>query len=375
MLYISPKKNSKYVMPVKVFFGRDILINTIKRQSLNKNTTLLVCGEHFKNSDLFSKIEKEFGFTVYKNRINKSDFTTINKLSEYLKEKGIVSIISIGGGTILDVVKSACIVAKNGTCVEEFLIDKTKELTKKGLLHIAVPTTSGTGSEVTPWATIWENNRKYSLTSPLMFSEIAIVDPALTDNLELSITATSGIDALCQSIESYWNINGNPTSRNLALKSIANLVKFLPLTAYKENKVYRNKMALGSLYGGLAFSNTQTTICHAISYPITAHWSIQHGQSVCLTLPYFITEFIPMLRVKDQQKLFDAMEVSSAKEASLKVIQIVKSIGLKTRLSELYIPVSGIDLILSESFYTNRANNTPRQVSRDEVEKLLHQIY
>ncbi len=375
-MYIPPKKTKNYFMPVKVYYGRDILEERLNKITSNDTSILIVCGEHFKTTAKFDQLKRAISFTLYTGKILKSNNKTIDELAKYLRKNKFDSVIAIGGGKIIDVVKSACILAEHDGLLEDYIKNKSRQLTHKGLQLIAVPTTSGTGSEVTPWATVWgDDKKKYSLTSEYMFPDYAIIDPSLTDDLSPSISATSGIDALCQAIESYWNINSNSVTRRYSLKAIELIINSISNAVHSPNVLVRDNMALGSLYSGLAFSNTQTTICHAVSYPITAHWNIQHGQAVALTMPSFLKLFLPKLSPRIEHDLLKALNVTAHNEAEELIKRLIKEIGLKTKLSELGIIKSGIDLIVKESFYTNRAANTPVVISAEQVKNMLTSIY
>jgi alcohol dehydrogenase class IV len=133
-------------------------------------------------------------------------------------------------------------------------------------------------------------------------------------------------------------------------------------------------MALGSLLGGLALSNTRTTICHSVSYPMTIHWGIPHGQATSITLPLFIEYTFPVLPKAKLLKILKAMNVSSIESASKRVKKLMINIGLKTRLSELGITEGDLDLIVREGFDPARAKNAPKIPSPRELENMLHSI-
>lgn len=274
----------------------------------------------------------------------------------------------------MDSAKVAAMLAKNGGTAEDYLIDKTREIKSKGILFVAVPTTAGTGSEVTPWSVIW-GKIKYSLSSPeFMFPDIAIVDSALTDDCPKYITATAGIDALCQAIEAYWNVKHNQVSDKYALESVQAILESLNKAVNSPDKESRNKMTWGSLTGGLAFSNTATTICHAISYPITSHWGVAHGQATSITLPLFLEYILPILETRKRQNLFEAMRVKSEKEAAEKIRNVMVDIGLKTHLLELGIPKEGINLIIKEGYDPSRVENSPKIPSPKKLQEMLDGI-
>lgn len=381
MLYIAPKNTKSYVMPTKVFYGRGLLkkfndiIGPIKPKKI-----ILVAGEHFKSTAdfrfLIQEISKQFNLICFNIPIKKSNFSTINYLSNFCRKNDFDTIIAVGGGTVLDVSKSATILARNEGKIEDFL-KKNLPILNEGLKMITIPTTAGTGSEVTPWATIWgEDNKKYSLSSSkYMFPKIAIVDPSTTDDLPSKVTAESGIDALCQSIEAYWNKNHNPVSDKYALRSTKLIVSSLEKAVVYGNKKSRDQMMLGSLLGGLSFSNTQTTICHAISYPITIHWNINHGQATSITLPLFIKQIFPLLPKSRLKELLHILEANSPSDASLKIETLMSNIGLKTKLSELGIKKNEISLIAKESIGQSRLSNSPMIPQVSELEKFLVTIF
>lgn len=380
MKIIQPK-TTYYSMPTTLYFGRDVL-NDIK--SLLKNEklkkSLIVCGEHFKRSNEFKALVRSLDkqpVEIYNEEIKICNFSAINTLSDYCRLGYFDSIIAVGGGTILDTAKCASILATHTGAIEEYIYLKTKRINRRGLFYIAIPTTSGTGSEITPWASIWgDDKKKYSLTSTkFMFPDIAIVDSALTDTLPSYVTAASGIDALCQAVEAYWNINHNKISDVWALQSIKVITNSLEKAVNNPTPKIREAMAWGSLCGGLAFSNTKTTICHAISYPLTAHWKIPHGQATSLTLPLFVQKIIPLLSKSRQKNLLSALEAETASEAATKITKLMTNIGLKTTFSELEITKEEIEQIAKESFYTDRINNTPLSYNESKLVEMLRSLY
>lgn len=377
-MIINPIKSSNYAMPTQVYFGRNFIQRLPQIVSEKGLDNILLCtGEHVKNStEIRSVISKLKYVKIYSDPIKKCDFATVNKLTTFCRREKIKAIIAIGGGNILDTLKCVAILSIHEGIIEDYVETKKKKFEKNGLFLIAMPTTSGTGSDVSPWAVIWEKGKKYALSfEDYLFPKIAIVDPSLTDNCPSSVTATAGIDAMCQAIEAYWNVNHNPVSDKYALDSIKFILGNLDFAVNHPNKKVRDNMAWGSLVGGLAFSNTATTICHSVSYPITSHWGIAHGQATSITLPSFIEYTFPAIEEKRLNKILRAMNVKNEKEAAENIRKLIKSIGLKTHLSELGISKSGIDIIVAEGFDPERAKNSPRIPTAAELRNLLVSIY
>lgn len=376
---IEPFKSSEYKMSTEVYFGRgqiSNLENLIKESSSSK--FLLVAGSHFFKDPKYQVLRDKLGQSgkveFYDEQIKKSTFEEVDKLTTKVQGGGYDGIIGLGGGAILDSAKVAAVLATNGGIAEDYLINNTSKISQKGIRYIAIPTTSGTGSEVTPWSVLW-GEKKYSLSSSeFMFPDFAIVDPSLTDDCPEYVTATSGIDAMVQAIEAYWNVKHNSTSDKYALESVRTIFNSLEKAVKNPDANSRDQMAWGSLIGGLAFSNTATTICHSVSYPMTSHWGISHGQATSITLPMFIEYSFEVLKEREKA-LLNALGVNNAKEAANKIRVLISSIGLKTRLSELNIPKEGIDAIVKEGFDPDRAGNAPKVPTPEELKDMLLKLY
>jgi phosphonate metabolism-associated iron-containing alcohol dehydrogenase len=153
---------------------------------------------------------------------------------------------------------------------------------------IAIPTTAGTGSEVTPWATIWDRaaGRKHSLHLSETWPETALVDPELMLTLPSAVTVQSALDALSHALEAIWNVNANPVSDTFAVAAARETMATLPaLLAAPGDGTLRSRMALAALKAGLAFSNTRTALAHSISYEMTLRFGLPHGIACSFTLP------------------------------------------------------------------------------------------
>jgi len=200
------------------------------------------------------------------------------------------TVVALGGGSAIDTAK-ALIVGTAGGSFDELLalLASGKPFTPSKIKTlIAIPTTAGTGSEVTPWATIWDaaKQKKYSLHLDCTWPKAAIVDPELMLTLPRSITVSTGLDALSHALESIWNVNANPISDTFAISAIHEIMACLPLLAKElDNKALRSSMALAAMKAGLAFSNTKTALAHSISYEMTLRHGLPHGIACSFTLP------------------------------------------------------------------------------------------
>ncbi|MBB5393408.1 MULTISPECIES: iron-containing alcohol dehydrogenase PsrA [unclassified Herbaspirillum] len=200
-------------------------------------------------------------------------------------------VVAFGGGSVIDCAKAMLASTPSGRFDEllAHLRDGAPLAAGRAKALIAIPTTAGTGSEVTPWATLWDAaaGSKYSLHRDWTWPEAAIIDPKLMLSLPPGATLASGLDALSHALEAIWNVNRNPVSSSLAAAAARAIVATLPLLMRKPaDLALRERMAIAALQAGLAFSNTKTALAHSLSYDITLHHGIAHGIACSFSLPH-----------------------------------------------------------------------------------------
>lgn len=196
--------------------------------------------------------------------------------------------IALGGGSVIDSTKVLAASKGSFKLVEKFIHGGKKDNKLTCTPIIALPTTAGTGSEVTCWASLWDMGRKekYSLEHSSLYPDAAIYHTPFTAKSSRSLTVTVALDALSHAFESLWNKNRNPVSAGLAVNAARKIMEILPLLLDDlENMGLRARMQEASLTAGMAFSNTRTSIAHAISYSLTLEKSIPHGIACSFTLP------------------------------------------------------------------------------------------
>lgn len=205
---------------------------------------------------------------------------------------GVDCVIALGGGSVIDCAKVMLTQAITGEFRELLgLLEGAQPGAAAFARHrrlIAIPTTAGTGSEVTPWATVWDQARarKLSLHLPWTWPEAAIVDAELMVSLPHAVTLASGLDALSHALESLWNRHRNPVSASLAVSAARSIIATLPqLLAEPSRPDLRERLATAALQAGLAFSNTRTALAHSLSYDITLSQGTPHGIACSFSLP------------------------------------------------------------------------------------------
>lgn len=251
-------------------------------------------------------------------------------------DRGAEVIVALGGGSAIDTAKALMVCTGSGrfddlvaalAAGKAFTPSRTKAL-------IAVPTTAGTGSEVTPWATIWDRGRqvKHSLHLKETWPAAAIVDPDLMLSLPASVTLQSGLDALSHALESIWNVNANPVSDTFAVAAVHDIFDALPLLMQRlDDRDLRARMALAALKAGMAFSNTRTALAHSISYEMTLRYGLPHGIACSFPLPMVLERAIGQRTDRDAVL---AQALGPLAAAPQRLADFIERLGVRTRFAD-----------------------------------------
>jgi alcohol dehydrogenase len=339
----------------------------------NCKKLLIIAGSHFQSTALPDQIKKTTKVTedliiFYRSQFSNSK-ATISKLAGQFTDFKPDALLVIGGGGVID-------------CAKVLLLDYYGHFNRKPLF-IAAPTTSGSGSEATSFAVVYENEKKTSLDDPVMKPDIVIIDSSLTASQSLYTAAISGIDALSQAIESVWNINATEASIGFSNEAINIILQYLPAYIKSNTPESRKKMMWAAYLAGKAINITRTTGPHALSYYLTFNYNVQHGQAVALFLPKFflynydenncvgLTEERIALLKKSGDILYSLLGVENGNEASIKIEKFIKETGLALNLNELGLKekVNLEDLL--NSVNEERFNNNPVPFYREKLKKLL----
>lgn len=280
-----------------------------------------------------------------------------------LKGTYIDLVVAFGGGSAMDAAKALAASLSSPTTndLAELISQPGVHLTQAALRIIALPTTSGTGAEVTPFATIWDhkNKKKLSLASQHLFPSVAIVDPELTYGLPKDPTFSTGLDALNQAFESLWNNNRTPITAAYAGRAISLALPALKnLNQNLSNKAARIQIAEASLLAGLAISHTRTAICHSMSYPLTAHYGLPHGWACAATMqaaaelaftatPEAFSEVAKLSKFNSSDELLAALNDTLVALGTRDVVSsYVKAEDARKVISEMYTKGRGDNYIL-----------------------------
>ena len=286
------------------------------------------------------------------------------------------AVVAIGGGSIMDVGKSLCCLYGKEIADEDALrkLIQSKEYGYPAARWIGVPTTAGTGSEVTCWATIWDPNKdaKRSIESQENYAYAALVDPQLAEGMPLKLAVSSALDAAAHAVESYWANGTNCVSRALALQAIRLIMEHLE-DLLSDKAGAHDAMAQGSMLAGLAFSNTKTTACHSISYPLTMHYNIPHGTAVSMLLA-------PVLEmnascVEGMPELLKALGVTDATMLKERIRGFLTRSGQPSALQGWGVKQEDLPHLAELGMTKGRADNNPVELTSQNITAILNTIY
>ncbi len=264
--------------------------------------TLVVTGHDSSRAEQLLALLREAGVSaVIFSVTGEPEISTIERGTALAKQENCELVIGFGGGSALDAAKAiAAMLANSGELLDYVeIIGRGKPLTKPSVPFIAIPTTAGTGAEVTRNAVLAspEHKVKVSLRSPLMLAKVALVDPELTYDLPPAITARTGLDALTQLIEPYVCLRANPMTDGLCVEGIRRAARSLRVAfGDGQNKQARADMAVASLFGGLALANAGLGAVHGFAGPIGGSFPAPHGGICAALLPHVMSTNLRALR-------------------------------------------------------------------------------
>ena len=366
----------KFYQPVDIVLNEGEIHNIdehMKRHGLSK--ALIISDPFPAVSDIAHMIGRSINGNCLGITSRVEENPTVHNVDECAaaaKRLGAQCIIAVGGGSTIDCAKLVAAAVR----MDKKGIDFISGLTATGSLPVvAVPTTAGTGSEVTAVTIISDKDlgRKGSLVNPVFFPKLAVVDPELTYSCPPKVTASSGIDVLMHAVDAMSSVKANPAADALALSASENVFSKLAVAvAEGSDKNARRLMAEASLLAGMAFSQTGTTGSHACSYYITAKYGIPHGEACALTAH----KWLP-LNAKLRPQLDDyagRLGFGDAAGMSEAIQNLKRAVGLRMTLEEAEIPAEDIPEIARQCAAAGNAPNNVCPITEDLVAEILENL-
>jgi len=384
-------KVGEFYTPGKIIFGPGGLSQVGIEAKRLGNKVLVVLGRSAMRKsgalDRLTRLLKEnnLEYIIYENIPSDPTVGTVDTGTSLARKESCNLVIALGGGSVLDTGKAISAMVTNEGSVADYqeIEGKGKKFQHKTLPFIAIPTTSGTGSEATKNAVI--TNTKFSLKKsirdPWLIPKVALVDPELTLSLPPYMTAVCGGDALTQCIESYLGKKSQEITDILALHAIGSIGKSL-VKAVKEGKNLeaRKDMAMAALLSGLCLSNSGLGAAHALSHPLGVYYKIPHGLSCAVLLPYVMEFNLPVVTkklAKITQSLGEDLsllsETEAAQRAVEKIKEILSAVGIKENLSEWGIKEKDFSQLIKGA-KGGSLNNNPRNTSDEDLIELLYKM-
>jgi len=318
-------------------------------------------------------IEYELDMSI----LNEPSFQEFNVVLEKAKSFEADSIVGIGGGSVLDVSKLVAAQLKNTQTIDEII--GIGNLRERQTYLACIPSTSGTGSEVSPNAIfIDENGGKKGVISPFLVPDASYIYPKLTLSVPASVTAATGIDALTHCLEAYANKFSHPVVDVIAIEGIKLIAENLVEACENGNDLEaRTNVALGSLYGGMCLGPVNTGAVHALSYPLGTEFHIPHGLSNALLLPYVMEFNLPkaIIEYANIAKVLGAeighTDEETAKNGILKIRELNAACKIPSKLSDLGIPITAIDKMANNALEIHRLlKNNPKKVELEDAKTI-----
>ena len=382
------KKNFQTVWPPFIIFGvgsASRIPEQAKNLGISKALVVtdkgLVDTEGFKSLIETLKAAKLNHVVWSKVKADPPD-TSIAETAEAYKKEGCDGIIAFGGGSSIDTAKCAGVEALNGGKVNDYgsLSPKPLPINKMPPL-ITIPTTAGTGSEITPFAVITDTSKqiKFFLANPILFAKVSLIDPNLTISLPPYQTASTGMDALTHAVEAYVSNLENPINDPLALYAVELVAQNLRRAVHDGGDIEaRTNMALASLMAGLAMLNGIPNFGHAIGHTLGTKYHLPHGIGCIITYPVAL-EYIRPARQEKMVKLAQAMGVNTEKMTEVEaarafigeVTQLINDIGIPTLVEATGMKESDVAAV-AELCFTHACNQfNPRPCTVESYVEIL----
>ena len=366
----------KHFNPVRVIFGAGTL-NRLP-QLVDSSRIALITTPGFRRRGVMEGIERGFGerLTVVIDDVKPNpDLIDIEAQARRLGDTRPEVLLALGGGSTIDTAKAVARLLGQppGTSLAALLRGEAQAKAAPALPVVAVPTTSGTGAEVTPFGTVWDyrEKKKYSVVGDDLFPRLAVLDPELTLKLPAEVTITSGLDSVSHALESTWNRNATPVSLALAMKSLQLSLRALPIVKDDPgNGEARADMMQASMLAGLAISQSRTALAHAISYPLTASFDVPHGLACSFTLPALLS----FNAVADDGRLFDlarGLGYAGPDELAHSLSDMFERLEVGGYLLKYLPDRQSVMALAGRMFAPGRAENNLREASEDDVKRLV----
>jgi alcohol dehydrogenase class IV len=380
--------NFRYEVPTAIEFGRGY-VNKLNEHVLKLGgTKVLIVGDPgVLHAGIINRLEAPLEsagipYTIFTEVGMEATIESVDSGTEFAKENGCDLVVGVGGGSALDTAKAIGLMLKNPGNIRDYIgIDLVPG---PGAPVIAIPTTAGTGSEMTRFSVLSDKTAQAKLSVGSMYNcpSLALCDPELTVTLPPHLTASTGMDALTHALESYVNKATQPISEALSIQAMTLIAKSLRLAVVQgENIEARHDMLLASTIAAMAFNTTRLGLAHALAMPLGAYFKIPHGVVNAILLPEVMKfniignphKFAEIARIFGEKT--DLLTIREAAERSVSAIrQLNKDIGITQTLSDYGVKEEHLDLIVDEAILSGNVPVNPVKTTKEDLKNICRAL-
>lgn len=382
-------KDFLFKLPTKICYGVNSALNLkplLEQYGIKKVMVVTDAGiagtESFKS--LVEGLDRQdVDYVIYSEAVADPPIEAVDEATKILKKSGADGVVAVGGGSSIDTSKAMCMLVTNEGSVRDYLFGGTKTVTNRPIPLIAVPTTAGSGSEVTAASVITDNQHdiKLSVTHEYLMPLVAVVDPMMHVGMPPMITASTGMDALTHAIEAFVSLNAEPISDMYAMTAIKMIGENIRTAMYNPTNIEaRGNMAIASILAAAAFVNAGLGAVHGISQSMGGIAHTPHGIGNSLLLPYVMELNVagnPEKFAKIAELLgedISGLSVRDAADFSIRAVrQMAKDLRIPSSLKKLQIPVTEdmFDTIVDGTMGYRLLALNPVKVRREDVYEIL----
>ena len=377
-----------YYAPLRIVFGEGAISNIAKLTARNGNRVLLVTGiSHLKKSGVLDKILSLFSsnkkiekLIIFDKATANPDIDTVNEAAQIIKNNNLNIVVAIGGGSSMDLAKAASISARYDRPIWDIICDNDLYITN-ALPVICAPTTSGSGSEVTKYAVLNNNDKKVkvAISSEAIYPKVSIVDPELTYTMNHQIAASTGFDTLSHAIEAYTS-NSASEITDIYCEKVFSIVGEHLKNAIKKDKESMKQMSFAAILGGLALNIGRASLPHAMEHALSAYKpELAHGVGLSIIMEEFINRAYSYNESKFANiayLLYRFNECKKESRVAKKLPNIIntlkKEIGLNQRLSDFGFDKNMVEDMVENTFWTMKhgIENAPGKFSKSDIKDM-----
>ncbi|MEM4872926.1 MAG: iron-containing alcohol dehydrogenase [Thermofilaceae archaeon] len=362
----------------RIVFGRGTLPEVGRYAASLGSRALLVTGRSFAaSSGLLQRLvdslrEANMDVVVFPEVEPNPSLRTVERGARLAASKGVDVVVGFGGGSPLDAAKAIAAVLALGDAPSDYLYPKAVE---KALPVVALPTTTGTGSEVTQYSVLVDPDarKKVVMQGPALVPRVAILDADVTDYMPGRLVAGTGFDALSHALEAFISRRASPLSNLFALEAARIILSNLP-SAVKGSREARELMLYASMLAGVAINQAGSTLAHGLGYYLTVHHDLHHGVANALLLPHVLAFYAE--RVGKVDELAASLNFRSWEELVERVCKLADEVGIPDSAASVGVTESELDRMAEEAmFYRRNIENGPVIPSLDEIKQIYAECY